>query len=165
VTLTLKKCKEDSTPACCHIHQPTEVAATQKRRCVGRKLRGHLSQVWEEPSPPNTPSQACPSRRLYRARQTNQTQQSHPSQAAVAATATVDHRLQRQLQRPWTTGCSGSYNDRGPTKSSDFTEMAASRSVSTRSNCKQFASGQHGQGSNCSTEVHDRVQRCCVKRS
>jgi hypothetical protein len=36
--------------------------------------------------------------------------------------------------------------------------MTESRSVSTGSNCKQFVSGQHGQGSNGSTAVHDREQ-------
>jgi hypothetical protein len=46
-----------------HIHQPTEAAATHRKRCVGRKFQGHLSHVWEESSPP-------PSRRLYRAKKT-----------------------------------------------------------------------------------------------
>jgi hypothetical protein len=72
-----------------HIHPTTEAAATQRRRCVRGKFRGHPSQILEGHSPPNTSHQACPSRRLYKARQTKLSKAIHA-------------RLQRKLQQPWT---------------------------------------------------------------
>jgi hypothetical protein len=68
-----------------HIHQTTEAAATQRRRCIGGKFRGTPNPSTGRPSPPNTPRQECPSRRLSRARQTKLSKAIHA-------------RLQRQLQ-------------------------------------------------------------------
>jgi hypothetical protein len=53
----------------------------------------------------------------------------------------------------------GKTSHHGLADSSDSTKMAASRSVSTDSNCKQFDSRQHGQDSNCMTEFNDAVSK------
>jgi hypothetical protein len=131
-----EKGKEDSTPACCDCklaegekHHPSNY-----RGCSHAKEEMRQRKIPRAPKP-NTgrafsSKYIMPGVSFAEALQSkaDQTQQNHPRQAAVVA------------------------------KSSDSTETAGSRSVNTGSNCKQFASGQHGQGSNCSTEIHDRVQ-------